>query len=46
MGLFLEGPTGFDVGYEPSGAYRGAVILVNLCCKHLIANDSNFALAA
>jgi len=29
----LKGATGFDVGYEPSGACRGAVALVNNCCK-------------
>jgi hypothetical protein len=29
----LKGATGFDVGYEPSGACRGAVALVNNYCK-------------
>jgi hypothetical protein len=28
-----KGATGFDVGYEPSGACRGAVALVKHCCK-------------
>ena len=41
-----KGATGLDVGFEPSGACRGAVALVNNCCKNLIANDSNYALAA
>ena len=42
----LKGATGFDVGCETSGAYRGAWVLVKLLCKHLVANDDNYALAA
>ena len=42
----LKGPTGFDVGCEPSGACRGAVALVNNHCKLIVANNDNFALAA
>ena len=44
--VFPMGATGFDVGCEPPGACRGAVNLVKLCCKHLVANDNNYALAA
>jgi len=31
---------------EPSGACRGAANLAKLCCKHTVANDDNYALAA
>jgi hypothetical protein len=40
------GATGFDVGCEPSEACRGAVSLAKLCCKLIVANDDNYALAA
>ena len=44
-GGFLKGATGFDVGYEPSGAYRGVEpSLITL--QNLVANDDNYALAA
>ena len=40
-----EGATGFDVGYEPSGACRGVEpSLITL--QNLVANDDNYALAA
>jgi hypothetical protein len=39
------GATGFDVGCEPSRAYRGAVpSLITL--QIIVANDDNYALAA
>jgi hypothetical protein len=41
----LKGATGFDVGYEPSGAYRGAVPSLILL-QIIVANDDNYALAA
>jgi hypothetical protein len=40
------GPTGFDMGCETSGAYRGAGYLVKLTCKLIVANEDNYALAA
>ncbi len=40
------GDTGFDVGYKPQGACRGADFLVNLAANNLVANDDNYALAA
>ena len=46
LNALLKGATGFDVGCETSGAYRGAWVLVKLLCKHLVANDDNYALAA
>jgi len=44
-GSKLKGATGFDVGYEPSGAYRGAVPSLILL-QIIVANDDNYALAA
>ena len=41
----LKGATGFDVGYEPSGACRGAVPSLILL-QIIVANDDNYALAA
>jgi hypothetical protein len=40
------GPTGFDMGCETAGAYRGAGYLVKLTCKLIVANEDNYALAA
>jgi len=40
------GPTGFDMGCETSGAYRGAGFLVKPTCKLIVANEDNYALAA
>jgi hypothetical protein len=40
------GPTGFDMGCETPGAYRGAGYLVKLTCKLIVANEDNYALAA
>ena len=42
---YLEGATGFDVGHEPSGAYRGAVPSLKML-QLIVANDDNYALAA
>ncbi len=39
------GATGFDVGREPSGAYRGAVPSL-IMLQLIVANDDNYALAA
>jgi hypothetical protein len=41
----LMGATGFDVGCEPSGAYRGAVPSL-IMLQTIVANDDNYALAA
>ena len=41
----LMGATGFDVGCEPSGAYRGAVPSL-IMLQIIVANDDNYALAA
>ncbi len=43
---FHLGPTGFDMGHETSGAYRGAGSLVKPTCKLIVANEDNYALAA
>ena len=39
------GPTGFDMGCETSGAYRGASSSEN-CLQTIVANEDNYALAA
>ena len=45
LAVNLKGATGFDVGYEPSGACRGAVPSLILL-QIIVANDDNYALAA
>jgi hypothetical protein len=45
-GVNLMGATGFDVGCEPSGAYRGCSIPRKYLLQIIVANDDNYALAA
>jgi hypothetical protein len=45
-GVNLMGATGFDVGCEPSGAYRGCSLPRKYLLQIIVANDDNYALAA
>ena len=46
LAMLVKGATGFDVGCEPSGAYRGCSLPRKYLLQIIVANDDNYALAA